>query len=426
MGLSVHVPSLLFAPFAGAGRLPLELLIVFGVAKVVAEVFERLGQPGMVGEIVAGILIGPTLLGWVHPGPVLDALAQIGVMFLLFHVGLEVTASDLLQVKWTALLVAALGVAVPFGVGCLIMKGFGGSWIEAFFVGASLVATSVAVTAHVLKTKGYLQQRASRVILAAAVIDDVLGLLVLSLVSSLAERRVNVAGLIGTFVLAAGFTVILARYGTHAAGKIVPHVKRKLKAEEAQFNVALVLLFSLSVLAVWLGVAAIVGAFLAGMVLSKTTKERVPSLTPKDRVLSLSPEDRVPYFVQGVTELLVPFFLVSIGLHVDLAVFRSGATVLLAIAITGAAILSKFAGCGLGALSCGRTDVLRVGVGMIPRGEVGMVVAQIGLTLGVINGSIYAVVITMTVITTLLAPPLLKYAYRGVKPGLPEENYTLT
>lgn len=389
-------------------NLPLELLIVFGTAKILAEVCERLGQPGIVGEILAGVLIGPSLLNWVKPDEVLLALSQIGVMFLLFRVGLEVKASDLVRVGPTALLVAILGVAIPFAIGCAIMTTVRATWIEAFFVAASLVATSVGVTARVLASRGLLQERASQVILAAAVIDDVLGLLVLAFVSSLAERQVHVAELIATSIVAAAFTVVIAKYGTNTLRRVLPRIEEKLTAGETQFNLALILLFGLSVLAVWLGVATIVGAFLAGMALSESVNRRVHDLA------------------QGVTELLVPFFLAAIGLNLDLSVFRDRSTTLLSLVVIVAAILSKLIGCGIGAWRLGRMDMLRIGVGMVPRGEVGMVVAQIGLSLGVINKGLYAVVVVMTVVTTLAAPPMLKYAYRDCRPGLSEETFSLS
>lgn len=389
-------------------HLPLALLLVFGAAKIGAELCERLGQPGIVGEILAGVLIGPSVLNWVQPDQVLLALAQIGVMFLLFRVGLEVKATDLMRVGPIALLVAILGVAIPFGIGCAIMTTVRASWIEAFFVGASLVATSVGVTAQVLASRGLLQERASQVILAAAVIDDVLGLLVLAFVSSVAQGRVRVPELITTSVIAAGFTLLVAKYGTRTLRRLIPRIEKRLRAGETQFNLALIVLFSLSFLAVWLGVATIVGAFLAGLALSESVDRRVHDLA------------------QGVTELLVPFFLAGIGLNLDVSVFRSRNTILLSLVIVIAAILTKLIGCGIGAWRLGRMDMLRVGVGMVPRGEVGMVVAQIGLSLGVITLALYAVVVLMTVVTTVVAPPMLKYAYRDCRPGLAEEKFSLS
>jgi len=187
--------------------------------------------------------------------------------------------------------------------------------------------------------------------------------------------------------------------------RVVPRVSPRLNVSEAEFTLALGLLFGLSLLAVYAGVAAIVGAFLAGMALSETVEQRVRDLS------------------SGVTELLVPFFLAGLGLHLDLTVFANRGTVLLAVLILAAAIISKFIGCGLGALPLGRTDAIRVGVGMIPRGEVGMVVAQIGLGLGVIAQSVYGTIVFMSVATTLIAPPLLTWAYRGAaKRGEPAEE----
>lgn len=382
------------------------LLLVFGTAKIFAEICERLGQPGIVGEILAGVLLGPSVLNWVQSDQILTALAEMGAMFLLFRVGLEVRASDLLRVGRTALLVAVLGVALPFFTGWLILALAGGSRIEAIFVGAAMVATSVGITAEVLASKGLLAQRASKIILAAAVIDDVLGLLVLALVSNLAEGRVNVLGLTATAVLACGFTFVLAKFGTRAFQQVVPRIEGKLSAKEAEFNLALILLFGLSLLAVYVGVAAIIGAFLAGLAFSETAGRRVQDLA------------------HGTTELLVPFFLAHIGLRLRTSDFSSS-VIVLSLILLAAAALTKFIGCGIGALKLGRGDAVRVGVGMIPRGEVGMVVAQIGLSLGVIQEPIYAVVVFMAIGTTLLAPPLLSYAYRNCSPSAAEEDFTL-
>lgn len=387
-------------------QIPLSMLVVFASAKLMAELFERLGQPGIVGEILAGILIGPYVLGWMSPNLVLLVLADLGVMFLLFRVGLEVKSSDLLKVGGTALLVAMAGVALPFVMGWAIMTAWGYRGIEAIFTGAAMVATSVGITAQVLNAKGLLNQRASRIILAAAVIDDVLGLLVLALVSSLAKGSVNLLDLALTAALAVGFTIFVAKWGTRTMHRIVPRVRARMSLVESQFALSMAMLFGLALLAVYAGVAAIVGAFLAGMALSESVDHRVHQLT------------------DGVTELLVPFFLAGIGLHFDVTAFADGSTMLLAGVIFLAAVLSKFAGCGLGAAALGRTDAVRVGVGMIPRGEVGMVVAQIGLSLGVMAASVYGIVVFMSVATTLAAPPLLKMAYRGAG-GVPKQDYDM-
>ena len=376
-----------------AAQIPLAMLLVFAAAKLLAEIFERLGQPGIVGEILAGVLIGPQVLGWLAPSEFLRTLSDLGVMFLLFRVGLEVKASELMKVGGTALLVAVAGVVAPFLAGWGICALWGESRLESIFMGAAMVATSVGITAQVLASRGLLDKRASRIILTAAVVDDVLGLIVLALLSGLAKGKVNYLGIGLTAGLALGFTFLVARFGTRTVRHVLPRMHANLRVAESEFALAMTLLFALSVLAVYAGVAAIVGAFLAGMALSETAEGRVTDLS------------------NGVAELLVPFFLVGIGLHFDVSAFAGARTLALAGVLLVAAVLSKFVACGAGALRMGRTDAIRVGVGMVPRGEVGMVVAQIGLNLGAIGHSIYGTIVFLSVATTLIAPPLLKLAF---------------
>jgi Kef-type K+ transport system membrane component KefB len=378
-----------------AAQIPLSMLLVFAAAKLLAEIFERVGQPAIVGEILAGILIGPHVLGWLAPSDSLRTLSDLGVMFLLFRVGLEVKASSLMNVGGTALVVATAGVILPFFAGWGICALWGQPRIECVFTGAAMVATSVGITAHVLASHGLLQLRASRIIVAAAVVDDVLGLIVLALVSGIAKGDVNYLDIALTAGLAIGFTVFVARFGTRTVSRVMPRVHAALRIPEGEFALAMSLLFALSLLAVFAGVAAIIGAFLAGMALSESAGTRLHDLT------------------NGVAELLVPFFLVGIGLHFDLSAFTNSATMLLAAVLLVAAVLSKFIGCGAGALGMGRTDAIRVGIGMVPRGEVGMVVAQIGLNMGVLPHSVYATIVFLSVATTLIAPPLLKLAFRA-------------
>jgi len=378
--------------------LPLAMLIVFGSAKLLSELFERCKQPGIVGEIIAGALIGPSVLGWIHPNDTLKALSDLGVMFLLFGVGLEVKASELLKVGGKATLVATIGVIVPFFAGWGILLAWGAPQVEAIFVGAAMVATSVGITASVLSGRGLLHEIASKIILAAAVIDDVLGLIVLAVVSSIARGHINFWEIALIAALATGFTLLMAIWGTTALNRLLPHFQSRARADDAKFHIALVLLFSLALLAQYTGVAAIVGAFLAGLALTDGADARVRTLT------------------RGVSELLVPFFLVGIGLNLDVRVFRSKSVLALALLILAAAVVTKLVGCGLGALSLGWENVLKIGLGMVPRGEVGMVVAQIGLGLSVISSEVYAVVVFMAVATTLVTPLLLKIAFRTPQP----------
>lgn len=397
----------LLAVDAHGAEIPLAMLVVFGATKLFAELFERVGQPGIVGEIVAGIIIGPSVLGWIRPNDVLTALAELGVMFLLFRVGLEVKASELVKVGGVASLVALLGVVVPFLLGWAIMLAFGYPQVESIFVGAAMVATSVGITAQVLASKGLLHLASSKIILGAAVIDDILGLIVLAIVSSMARGSINIIEIITTTLLAIGFTIVVAKWGTRTAARLLPRAQERLRAGEVQFNLALILLFGLSLLAIYAGVAAIIGAFLAGMALAESVSERVHDLA------------------HGITELLVPFFLAGIGLRLDLSVFASPSLLLLSLVILLAAIASKLIGCGLGAYKLGWKDMFRIGSGMVPRGEVGMVVAQIGLGLGVVEKPIYAVVVFMALVTTIVAPPLLKAAYAGAHPVQPKEEFLI-
>lgn len=387
--------------------IPLAMLIVFGAAKLFAEILERLGQPGIVGEIIAGAVVGPSVLGWIQPNEILTALSELGVMFLLFRVGLEVKSSELMQVGGTAFLVAMFGVMLPMGLGYAVMRAWGYPQVESVFVGAALVATSVGITAQVLAAKGLLHLQSAKIILGAAVIDDILGLLVLAIVSSAAKGGVNFVEIGATAVMALGFTVIVAKWGTRAMTSLVPRAESKLRSGEAQFNLALVLLFALSVLAIYAGVAAIIGAFLAGMALAESVSDRVHDLA------------------HGITELLVPFFLAGIGLHFDVSMFADRSLLLLAMVVLAAAVLSKLVGCGLGAIKLGKKDMLRIGCGMVPRGEVGMVVAQLGLSMAVIEKPVYSVVVFMAVATTVIAPALLNVAYAGEKGTRTEERFQL-
>ena len=369
------------------------MLLVFASAKLGSELFERLGQPGIAGEILAGILIGPYVLHWAQPGEILDALAELGAMFLLFRVGLEVKASQLLRVGGTAVTVAVLGVAVPF----LLCGGIALLWhqplVESLFIGAAMVATSVGITARVLASKGLLDRRASRIILAAAIIDDVLGLIVLALVSSFAKGKVNYVELGLVAFISIAFVVFAAVYLPRLANRVVPELESRMQGTNSQFILSIILLFGLAALAQYAGVAAIIGAFLSGMALAETVDARLRTM------------------VNGVTELLVPFFLAGIGLSLNPNVLSNPVTALFAGVLFLAAVASKFLGCGLGAWRSGRRDAIRVGVGMIPRGEVGMVVAQLGRTLHVVPDSVYGIIVVLSIATTLVAPPLLKWAY---------------
>lgn len=372
----------------------LSLFVMLAAAKVMAEIFERLRQPAVVGEILAGVLIGPSLLGWVAPSEMISILAEIGVIFLLFTVGLETKPQAIFRVGRRAVMVGVAGVVLPFVAGYFIAMWWDGSFVEAMFIGAALVATSVGITARVLGSMGLLDTETARVILGAAVIDDILGLIILSLVSAVSQGSVSYTGLAKTAGAAVLFTAFVAVIGSKLMTGLAPRVE-KLRLSKPFFNLGLILCLGLSVASIYVGVAAIIGAFLAGMALAEATEDN----------------HKMHKLTSGVTEFLVPFFLVNIGMQLDLSVFRDTSVVVLALIVTIAAVITKFVGCGLGAWGMSRREMAQIGVGMVPRGEVGIVVAQIGLGLGVISGPFFASVLFMAVATTLIAPPLIKLLY---------------
>ena len=393
------MPLILAANIENAGVLyALFIMLVF--AKLMAEIFERLKQPAVVGEILAGVIIGPGVLGLVEPSNILNIIAEIGVIFLLFNVGLEIKPQDILSVGKRAVLVGVLGVIMPFVAGHFISILWGGSTVEAMFLGAAMVATSVGITARVLGSLGLLDREAARIILGAAIIDDILGLIILSVVSGISKGGVNYWTLFGTTALAIGFTIFVATIGAKMMTRFAPKINR-LHISKPFFNAGLIFCLGLSFAAIYIGVAAIIGAFMAGMAMSEATEDN-----PKMHKLS-----------SGVMEFLVPFFLVNIGMQLKLSIFGDFSVVIFAVVITLIAILTKFIGCGLGALGRGKRQAAQIGIGMVPRGEVGIVVAQIGLGLSVISDNYFGAVLFMAIATTLIAPPFIKMLFAEDRNG---------
>lgn len=376
----------------------LTLFIMLAAAKLMAEIFERVHQPAVVGEILAGVMIGPSVLGWVAPTEITSTLAEIGVIYLLFTVGLETKPASIFRVGKRALLVAVLGVVMPFLAGWLLMKAWGGSGLESMFLGTAMVATSVGITARVLSAMGVLNALTSRIILGAAVIDDIFGLMILAVVSSLAIGGLNYLSIITTALLALGFTAFVVLVGAPVVNRVAPRIEN-MQGSQSLFVSALLLCLGISVAAAYVGVAAIVGAFLAGMAFAEVAEERAT----------------IHKQMSGVTEFLVPFFLVNIGMQLKLGIFRDPSVIAFAVLVTLVAVITKLVGCGAGAWGLGWRRVGQVGMGMVPRGEVGIVVAQIGIGMAVISDSLYGVVLMMAVATTLIAPPFLRVLFTSEK-----------
>jgi Kef-type K+ transport system membrane component KefB len=377
-----------------------ELFAIFLASKVIGEIFERLKLPAVLGEILAGVVIGPYALGWIHPSDTLGSIAEIGAIFVLFHAGLEISPGDLIKVGRTALLVAIAGIVLPFVLGFAYMHWRGDAATESVFVGAAMVATSVGITARVLGDMGMLASRTAKIILGAAVFDDILGMLLLAVVDGLAHS----AGVqwVKLGVLAAEavvFALVMIFIGPRIIQRIRPGMER-LSTHNAPLLVALIVCLGLSYAASRIGMAAIIGAFFAGMIFAECSPEW--DLRPR---------------VHAITEFLGPFFFFSIGAQLDVKLF-SGDVLMVAVIVTLLAIVSKVVGCGLPVIGEGWNTVLSVGVGMMPRGEVALIVALVGLNSHIVSQSTYAVVVFMTAVTTLLAPPLLRYLFRKEGAGL--------
>jgi Kef-type K+ transport system membrane component KefB len=399
-------------PVASVGLL---LVVILTAAKLGAELATRVGQPGVLGELIAGVILGNvTLLGFsgfeqLATDPFVDMLARIGALILLFEVGLESTVTQMLKVGLSSLVVAFLGVVVPFalgwGVGIWLLPAQS-SYVH-IFLGATLTATSVGITARVLKDLGASQSNEGRIILGAAVIDDVMGLVILAGVTGVVGAANGGAMLsffdIGvTLTKAVGFlisSIVLGLYLSPALFSVASH----LQARGVLLALGLTFCFLLSWLAAAVGLAAIVGAFAAGLIL-----EDVHYRDFVDRG-----ERGLEELIHPISSFLVPIFFVLMGMRTDLRSFLQPEMLRLAAVLTVVAVVGKQA-CALGALGQG-IDRLTVGIGMIPRGEVGLIFANIGLTLSVggtpiIDQASFSAVVVMVIVTTVVTPPALKWS----------------
>ncbi len=374
------------------------LFIVFLAAQIGAEAAQRLKMPSVVGEIVAGAIIGPSVLGWVHINEPLEVLAEIGAVLLLFSIGLETRVDDLKRVGRLAALVGVIGVIVPFVMGAAWARSSGFPTSKALFVAAAFVATSVGITARVLQELKALNRLESKVILGAAVIDDILAMLLLGLVSALQiGDGVNVISLILVAAQALGFVILIAVFGTRIMRR-ASNVVEKPVNPLSPLMISLVLCLGLAVAASHIGLAAIIGAFLAGMAAGEIRQRQ-----------------ELEHQLQPILAFLVPFFFVVTGANVQLRQFGNWGMLLTLLIVVALAVVSKLIGCGLGAWSLGRRRALIVGVGMMPRGEVGIIVASLGKAAGVFTDAVYALIIAMSLITSILAPPILKMLLKREK-----------
>jgi Kef-type K+ transport system membrane component KefB len=395
----------------------LALVVLLPSAKLGGWIAEKIGQPAVMGELAAGMVIGNLGLVGLHgleylkTDSALEILAGLGVVLLLFEIGLESSLASLMKVGISSLLVATVGVVLPFILGWVVSAGLlsNHSYYVHVFIGAALCATSVGITARVLRDIGRLQSREAKVILGAAVIDDVLGLVILAIVTGM----ILAGGAGQTFtawsILWLTGKVIVFLVGSLAVGIFfVPRLfrqARKAKMEGMLFTLSLAFCFLLSYLAALIGLAPIVGAFAAGLIL-----EGVPwgeYVSEGERSL----ED----LLHPVSAFLVPLFFVQMGLMMDVTWLERLEVLGLALALTAAAIVGKQA-CGLAVVERGLNRVA-IGIGMIPRGEVGLIFAGIGLTLmiggeRIIDEATFAAILVMVMLTTIISPPLLQWSFR--------------
>ncbi|PIN85568.1 MAG: hypothetical protein COV47_01520 [Candidatus Diapherotrites archaeon CG11_big_fil_rev_8_21_14_0_20_37_9] len=369
-----------------------QLIVILFAAKLTGMIFSHFKQSKVLGELLAGLLLGPSLLNVLnlHSEPIIF-LAELGVIMLLFEVGLESKFDELMKSGFSALMVAIIGVAIPVLLALPYLFSIGLDFNVAFFIGATLTATSVGLTMRVLAEMNKIQSLEGKIILGAAVIDDILGLIVLSILTDMVNtgsiEPFNIAKIIGLSVLFLGIMIV--------AGKLLEekifNLVKKLKVERTFIVMAFVFAISMSYIAAGIGLATIVGAFAAGLVLER--EENETPIRKRTHIL---------------VELFAPIFFATAGAAVNVFAVITPEIIPMVVILTIIAIVSKVVA-GLGAWNT-KASKLAVGVGMIPRGEVGLIFASFGLQKGLVGNDIYSALVLVIMITTFLTPPLLQKA----------------
>ena len=378
-------------------QLLLSLIVIYGSARLFGELAARVGQSAVLGELLAGVLVGSSVLGWVEPTQTLKLMGDIGVMLLLFEIGLESDLPAFLKAGRSAAAVAVIGVVMPFVSGYGVALALGLTPLQAVFIGATLTATSVAVSARTLDSLGRLKSPEGNIILGAAVLDDILGLVILSVVVGFVRTGSaswlaagQAAGLAALFLLGA---IILGNRYAHWFGSIVNRMRHRGGVIVSAVTFALAMGYAGTLV----HLAPLIGAFAAGLILSKTEHQA-----------------HIEGTIKPVGDIFVPIFFVLIGAAVDLQYLnpfnsQNWPILLLAGGLTVVAVLGKLVS-GLGA--GGTTNRWAVGIGMLPRGEVGLIFAGVGLSSAVISTAEYGAILLVVTLTTVLAPLLLKKCFK--------------
>lgn len=406
------------------------LVVLYALARLGTLLVSRFGLPGLIGEIVMGVVIANLVigdfslmdfldLGMPAPGvegdhgsgvyPIVYAMAELGVIFLLFTVGLETKVNDLMKSGKAAFFCALMGVIVPFILGFALIMGTEGNMNHALFLAAAMVATSVGITARIIKDMKLMDTREARIIIAAAVIDDVLGMIVLAIVKGMAESgELSIVNVLSITLQAVVFVLAVIGICKWVIPRIYDYFEERKKAKEAagkvpvstnKLVIAIIVCLGMAALAECIGLAAIIGAFLAGMMFA-------------DHAWEWDLEGKI----DSISTFLLSFFFLNVGLQVDIGTLSDTSVLILVIAVIVLAVISKLIGCSIGAKmgdkSLDSSSLKIIGFGMAPRGEVGIIVASIGLASGAMSQDLYAVVVLMSVITTIIAPPIVSKLFR--------------
>jgi Na+:H+ antiporter len=374
------------------------LLLVLAAAllttRALSALAEKVGQPAILGELVGGILLGASALGILDPNdPPIHMLSQLGLLILLFEIGLATDLRALAKVGGTATVIAVVGVVLPFVFGFAALTAMGVSGVGAIVCAAALTATSIGISTRVLAELGFLQTKEGRVVLGAAVLDDIIGLVILSVIASFAAgAAITTTGILRTSALAFGFVVITLFVG----GFVVPPLFRAAKRLRSPTTIAvlgLTFAFALAALAGLLGSAIIVGAFVAGVLLN--------GIQQRDEILG---------FAAPVGSLLTPIFFASVGASVDLRALVEPRTLLITVVLLAAGGVGKLIAAYVPFWFKGNKAL--IGTAMLPRGEVELIVAQTGLAIGALDASLFGAITLMVLLTTLLSPPLIQAVAR--------------